>query len=724
MDTRQYPVAPGRDEDEHALPDLRRSRVERAPRLVLPASAGVWAAGEILHLTGGHALEAGVAGVVASAVAYGASGRGRIPSWVTGAVAGTSCWLCAAARFGPLHWWPEAPLTWGAAAAAVFASRWARRHPAVTAAQQHREARAEWLAVTSRRWHMGGSHLLKREDTRLGEVYEVDTTGTGKLASQLPLRSLPEQIAQERGLPDANRVSVTRPRPGRVRVSIRERNPWEHPALHPVIDPDPEIDLSGPCSIRQPAVIGIDPDTGNPFTVTLVGSGGAKNISIVALRGSGKTILLNDISERVTAARDALLVRINVSIKGPGERERWGPACHLTAFGTAERKRAVAVLKILHGVMEWRAAQYATKAYVPTPEDPAIVVILDEMGAAARTPGVKKLLEDLAETGRELGIVLVWAALRGTADYTSPKMRAQVDTVILGKVSRPGEAYHAAPNVAANLPDMTNYGEGASGVFAVADDADASMGRAFLLDSGPSADIARERAFTQPGLPAALAEALGDGYADLLATEVFAEWAREQAAGNSVPVVASPDVKDGLDSPLAALATLVRDGQVKVDDPDTEQALLNGLEIAERNAFKRWEDELGADMDDDTRENIQRLSRSAGEKITRAREQLAETAARPKPDSAPDPDAMDAFVRQRWQQVASTAQIPDEHRPVLLDMLRSGTTGSQVAKKLDVSAWTARTYLERLRDEGAAKVVGEKRTAKWVLAEPGDGDSQ
>jgi hypothetical protein len=41
---------------------------------------------------------------------------------------------------------------------------------------------------------------------------------------------------------------------------------------------------------------------------------------------------------------------------------------------------------------------------------------------------------------------------------------------------------------------------------------------------------------------------------------------------------------------------------------------------------------------------------------------------------------------------------------------------------LGVSKWTARTYLERLRGEGLVRMEGEKRTAKWLLAEPGGGD--
>jgi hypothetical protein len=39
-----------------------------------------------------------------------------------------------------------------------------------------------------------------------------------------------------------------------------------------------------------------------------------------------------------------------------------------------------------------------------------------------------------------------------------------------------------------------------------------------------------------------------------------------------------------------------------------------------------------------------------------------------------------------------------------------------------VSKWTARTYLERLRTEGLVRMEGERRTARWLLAEPGGGD--
>lgn len=62
-------------------------------------------------------------------------------------------------------------------------------------------------------------------------------------------------------------------------------------------------------------------------------------------------------------------------------------------------------------------------------------------------------------------------------------------------------------------------------------------------------------------------------------------------------------------------------------------------------------------------------------------------------------------------------------REILLGLLVAGTTISEVMGALGVSKWTARVYLERLRTEGLVRMEGEKRTARWLLAEPGGGDA-
>ena len=89
---------------------------------------------------------------------------------------------------------------------------------------------------------------------------------------------------------------------GRVEVSIREHDPWANPIMHPVLDEDPEIDLSGPCTCRQPAVVGQDPETGPPLRSRSGTRTAARTSLIVGQKGAGKTVLLNCLRERVTAA--------------------------------------------------------------------------------------------------------------------------------------------------------------------------------------------------------------------------------------------------------------------------------------------------------------------------------------------------------------------------------------------------------------------------------------
>ena len=59
-------------------------------------------------------------------------------------------------------------------------------------------------------------------------------------------------------------------------------------------------------------------------------------------------------------------------------------------------------------------------------------------------------------------------------------------------------------------------------------------------------------------------------------------------------------------------------------------------------------------------------------------------------------------------------------RQLLLRLLGAGTTIREVAETLEVTKWTARTYLERLRGEGLAQIVGNGRGARWLAVSPQD----
>jgi hypothetical protein len=697
------PPGDGPDGEQPQVPDLRLSAAERAPGKVLPAAGAVWTAAEIMHAV--HwppsAWETAAAAALAATTAWGAAGHGKAPAWLPGWLAAAGAWVTVAAAEGPLHWLPYVPLTAVLAAGTVIARWQASRHPSVTRAREQREARAEWLSHRARHWGLGGSHLLRHEQTRLGEMFEADTKGTRRRASQLVTPHLAELVAEDNDLPTAERVRVTVPRPGRIRISIRHENPWEHPVPHPLLDDAPEIDLSAPYSIRHPAVVGMDPETGNPLLLPLFNEFGARRVSVVALSREGKTILLNCVSERVTAAPDALMIRINLSIKGPAETHRWGPACHLTAFGTSAeaRARAVRVLRTVNRILEWRSLQYTTAQYAPAENDPGLVIMFDEVDSAMSVPAIRKQVEDIATKGGELGAALVRLGQRGTADYSSAKTRSQDDVIVMGRVGRASEMYHAAGNLAMQLPDMSAYGEGAKGVWGIAHEGGAHMGRSFRLESEDSARLAEERAYTQPELPAACREFLGDDYENLLATDVFPQWARDREAA-AVPV----------DTAAAAVTP-----PAPVGPPGRGQG----------GDFDRWDRELDDpeedSMDPDARATIAGINRKLGD----ARRVQAETAALPGPPDV-SPEALDAFHAERWLRVAEETEMPDGARPVLVRLLAEGTTVTAVATELGIKSWPARKLLEKLRQEGVARLEGKGRAARWLLAEdvpaPEDGD--
>ena len=685
-------------------PEIRRDTPERAVRAFLPACAVTWTAAEIMHVTGIPWLDitfgaAAVAGIAYGKVSHKAKDRKKARKHarhVATGIATAGAWLALATRLGPLAG-PYCTLTLTWAGASLGGWLWLRRHEVVVAARDWRNARTDWLA-NCRRWGLAGSHLLHHEQTRLGEMMIADVTGTGKRASQIVHGDLAERIAEERGLP-VSRVQVKPHRiAGKVQISIREQDPWAHPITHPVLCEDPEIVLPVPCSAKKPAAVGQDPETGAILPLPLWDERGGKNISIVGQKGAGKTVMLNCVSERVTAASDALMFRVNLSIKGLAEARRWGPACHLTAFGRHQQARVLRVLRTVSKIIEWRSQQeYETDVFVPSPADPLIVLIMDEIDAAAQVPAIRQQLEDIASKGREYGVTLIRAGQRGTAEWTGGgNVRANDDVFCIGMVNRRGEAMHAAGDLGLSMPDMATYGEGHGGVWVIAETGgDQHVGRTFMLKDPP--DIARivaGRAHRQPDLKPELKAFLGDSYENLLSTDVYARWAREQ--GEPAPVVAHPrpDAAPEAAPDGAAPATVVTATSLDAYDREAEDFL-----------------------DDDMRTRLRKM----GERNAETRRVLEEAAAVPLPDISHDDQV--AHAAARWRQVGEGTAIPDDARERLLELLAAGTTARQAAEQLGVTPWVARTYLERLRLERLAHTEGKGRASRWVAGpEPGSGD--
>jgi hypothetical protein len=678
-----------------SLADLARTPAERAASAVPFAGGAVWTAAEIMHWAAwpGMTPEAALGAVAAFGIAFGLTGHKGWSRKVPLFTAAFAAWLVFACARGPLDGFPVPPLTIVLAVLTLAAWRLALRHPSVLEAIAWRAARAEWLAVRHR-WHLGGSHLLEHEETRLGERMVIDVTTAGRLASQIARSDLPERIAMDRGIPK-NRVTVTEGTPaGRVVIEIRERDPWAHPLTHPVLDPGHEVQLDVPCSIRVPPQVGQDPATGTILDVPVWDEVGGKNVTLVGIKGAGKGVLLNCISERVTAADDALMIRVNISVKGPAEAAMWGPACHLTAFGPQQKERALRVLRVVNGIIEWRSGQPRdTSVFIPSSDDPLVVLVMDEIDAAMAYPAIRRELGSISSKGRELGVSVVRAGQRGTAEWTGgANVRSQDDVFCLGMVNRSTEAMHAAGDLGLRLPDMATYGEGKPGVWVIACLGDPAWkaGRTWKLSEPPDvAALAAARAASQPDLPAACREFLGDEYQVLLGTDVYARWAQRSPSVTSVTASPPPD------------------GDAQEAGTTAPVAVLDAEDPTERLDFR---------MDHETAARFAALDK----KIKDAKAFMAETAAMPKPPDVPE-DKLKASSEERWRQVGEQAEMSPEQREALLGLLEDGTTTSNAAKALGVSTWIARTYLQKLRNEGVARVDGKGRGSRWCLTEDGDG---
>lgn len=696
--------------------NLRKAPAERMAGAVLPVSALTWAAAEVMHVTGQPGTFASAAtGAALAAVAWGASvkheGLGWLPWWAgAGAVL-----LASADTLGPLAWWPAPVLTAAWAAAALAARRKAFAHDAVTSARERRDARADWLE-RRHRWGLDGSHLLDFERTRLGELYTVDVKGTGKRRSQILASPVAEVIAQAEDL-DESRVRLMRHGPaGRVRVSIRRVNPWADPILHPLACEEHEITLPEYRSILDPAVIGQDPETGEPLTVPLCAREfGANRVSVVANTGGGKGVLEDNLFEHVTACEDALAVHLNVSEKGYEDEESWGPACWLTAYGPEQKSRAAAILKVIAAVIEWRTRNFKRGQYAPSPGHPAIIIFYDESDAGLSA--LREGLNTMATKGRSHGVGLVRLSQRNTREYADPKARSQDNVRCTGLVQNSNEARHAGSGTG---PDMSTYGEGKPGVWKVEVlGASMHLGRTWVFHEtaaghGAAVErIAQDRAFSQPELAGACRDYLGAPYEALLATEVFARWARARGDGPD-----APDTED--EAPAAGPPEAAAPGPRQRDETAPAAVAPAGkTALAEGDPFEKWlEMDVDADPDTDAR------SAAIREKLAGARHVLTETPALPRTAPA-DREERAARADGRWRELGERTVIPGHVRPRLLEMLAGGTTIRAVTgafpQETGGRPWTARKWLARLGYEGLADVAGDGRARQWRLAPPPEG---
>lgn len=701
-------LEPARPESSSLLAWFRRAPVER---LTLPAAGAVWLAADILHAVAVSPVFPTIAAVLAARVGYKRVSRhvkrmtdhqGHKPernypadtAMVIGAAGG---WVAAAAAWGPGG---RLGLVWLGVSFGGWL--WLRfSHPGVKHARFWRARRRAWTAGEAHALGLHGSHITAWKQTRLGEWFQLDVTGTGHLSSALAGRHTAERIAQRKRLP-VSRVLVTAGAiAGDLEVSIRERDPWSRPVLHPLLDPVPEIPLTVGGSILEPAVFGSDPDAGDPMDLALYDGdlGGRRVLVTGTTRYAGKTVLLNCFRERVTAARDALMIGINLS-KGIEDRA-WAPACHLTAIGAEQAGRAQKIMDLLVAVIDIRPALRDHAVFRPGTDGPAIVLFLDEADAA--TPYIRQQLQTVLSKGGSEGITVIIAGQRAFGNWIGGRdTRALVDAQCVGTVTRSGEQDHAAGPLAHLLPDMTAYGEGYPGVWGVAEiTGRAQRGRSFpLKELDDVRRFAHERARSQPdpepALVGALRERFGDLYGDLLGSDAYASWAA------SYPPVASDEPAHAEPTPSAAPGTAPPPAGPASSDlaiSDLEKWPVHDDQFPDDPAGRR--DMLAGKLDS---------ARAANERADAIQAQFPEA----------DQDQLREAAGRQWKEAAAETPFPEETRHRLMALLADGTTSRAAAAALGIPPSRALLWLHRLKGDGLARLEGKGRGSRWVAAEDGD----
>ena len=462
-----------------------------AERLPLPLALTVWPGAWVLHAARfpGHVVT--WIAVAAVAVTWLTWRRHRKNSshprlaateaaMVTAAAGG---WFAAAVTSGPLGW-PAHLLSWIYLAGAIGGYRWLRKHEAVRAARARRDADAEWTARKAE-WHriahligLGDFHLQSVTKTRLGEELLLTSAPGSELATRVAAASRPyaEKFAHLRGLP-YGRVDIRLTEyPGQLVIEIREEDPSvDGPVIHPAIDPHSPYKDWFPerRSIRQPIPIGVIPETGEPMELVLFDDEGGKAVGVYSITGGGKTNVLDDIREWVTACDDAVLVQLNAA--GSGDERTWEPLAAVTAAGLQAddpglRQRILGALQWARHLIGQRAetaADTGESVFQPTRHHPAAVVMIDEVDETGNIEGASKLLEFLASKQRKAAVCLILAGQRATAAWTGGAgVRINVSTMVIGVLARDSETRHAV-GAENDIPDISEYSAGEAGYFGI-----------------------------------------------------------------------------------------------------------------------------------------------------------------------------------------------------------------------------------------------------------------
>ena len=233
--------------------------------------------------------------------------------------------------------------------------------------------------------------------------------------------------ALESGLglrPGSMRVFADDKRADRFIMRVIENDPHAEPAPWPG---------RWVTSVTKPMEIGLS-ENGREVRVLLL----RRNVLIGGIMGSGKSGILNVIIANLAGCRDVILWGIDM--KGGMELQPWAACFDRLAF-TPEQ--AIGLFRDAVAELDERAARMAAegkRVWEPTPDDPALVIIVDEW---AELPAeARDYADSVARRGRAVAENLIAATQRPTQDAMGKgtAIRSQMDIRICLRVREPRDA--------------------------------------------------------------------------------------------------------------------------------------------------------------------------------------------------------------------------------------------------------------------------------------------
>ena len=343
--------------------------------------------------------------------------RGIERAYAATVIAVTGGWLSAAIAAGPTM--KPLPLAAAIATVVLGVPWWFHR-------RRRAKARAErtiaaWPDVAENAG-LAGSEILSLVVDAWGWTARVllrKGITTAHVISRIP--------ALESGLrlrPGSMRIFADDKRADRFVMRVIENDPHAEPAMWPG---------RGITSVTKPMEIGLSED-GRPVRVLLV----RRNVLIGGIMGSGKSGVLNVIIANLAGCRNVVLWGID--LKGGMELQPWA-GCFDRLAVTPDQ--ATELFRDAVEKLNERAARMAAagkRVWEPTPDDPALIIIVDEW---AELPAqAREYADSIARRGRAVAENLIAATQRPTQEAMGKgtAVRSQMDIRICLRVREPRDA--------------------------------------------------------------------------------------------------------------------------------------------------------------------------------------------------------------------------------------------------------------------------------------------